>query len=291
MSEQISIFKNAEREAEYMAAYDEALKLWPIPFESTYVPTKFGETHVIISGQEKAKPVILMHGAAASATMWYANAGKLGAQYRTYAVDTIGDWGKNKLTSFPKDRKELADWLRELIEGLGIEKPHMVGLSFGGFLTMNFAYYYPELVDKIALLAPAAVFKKLRVMFWIQAFSAMLFPTKSRREGFKNWFTAEGNEIENAYTDQFTLAMGLGRSKLSVMPSVFSDEELKSITKPALLLIGDHEVIYDGPVVIKRAKQLMPNVQAELVKHCGHGVATEQPEFVNQRILDFLSDA
>ncbi|MHC4498414.1 MAG: alpha/beta fold hydrolase [Planctomycetota bacterium] len=288
MADMISIFKNAQKESEYLAAYDETLKLWPIPYETKTIPTKNTETHVIISGKEDGKPVVLLHGAAASATMWYANAGELGAIYRTYALDTLGDWGKTRLSAQPENRKDLADWLREVLEGLGIEKPHLVGLSYGGFLTINFACEYPELVDKIVMLAPAAVFKKLSLMFWIQAFSTMLLPFQSRANGMLKWMTAEGNLHDNAFQYQFKASMTQGRNKLSVMPPVFTDEELKSIKNPALLLVGDQEVIYDGPSVIERAKQLMPYVQAEFVTHCGHGVATEQPEFVNKRILEFL---
>ena len=288
MAESISIFKNAQKETEYMAAYDEALKLWPIPYETKMIPTRHSETHVVISGREDGRPLVLLHGASASATMWYANVGALGAHYRTYAVDTIGDWGKTKISTLPETRNDLSDWLRDLLEGLGIENPHMVGLSYGGFLTINFACHYPELVDKIVMLAPAAVFKKLSMMFFIQAFSAMLLPFKSRIDGFFNWMTAEGNEQDNTFVDQMKLSMTMGRSKISVMPPEFPDEELKNIKNLALLLVGDHEVIYDGPGVIERAKQLKPNVQAEFVTHCGHTIAMEQPEFVNQRILDFL---
>jgi pimeloyl-ACP methyl ester carboxylesterase len=290
MPESISLFKNAKNEEKYMAAYDKALKLWPIPYETTFIPTKIGSTHVIVSGNREGKPLVMLHGAAASATMWYANVEELGKNHRIFAVDTVTDIGKSKIFSLPKTRQDLADWLVEVLNGLEIEKPHLVGLSYGGFITMSVAYYNPDLVDKIVMLAPAAVFEKLSMTFWIQAFSAMLLPFKSRIEGFLKWMTAEGNEQLNAYRDQFILAMGLGRSKLSIMPSVFSDDELKSIEKLALLLVGDHEVIYNGPRVIERAKQLMPNVQTELVPNCGHGVAMEQPEFVNSRILQFLGE-
>ena len=291
MPKSISLFKNAKYEELYMAAYDDALKLWPIPYETTFIPTKIGDTHVIISGPEAGKPMVMLHGAAASATMWHANVGELGKNYRIYAIDTVTDIGKSKIFSLPKTRQDFADWLGEVLKGLEIEKPHLVGLSYGGFLTMNFTYYYPELVDKIVILAPAAVFEKLSPMFWIQAISAMFLPFRYRIEGFLKWMTAEGNDQDSAYRDQFILAMELGKSKLSVMPSVFTDAELKSIEKPALLLVGDHEVIYNGARVIERAKQLMPNVQTELVTHCGHLVAIEQAEFVNRRILDFLGKA
>jgi len=36
-----------------------------------------------------------------------------------------------------------------------------MGLSTGGFLAINFAYYHPDLVGKVIMLAPAAVFGKL----------------------------------------------------------------------------------------------------------------------------------
>jgi len=31
-----------------MAAYDEAMKLWPVPYETTYISTRFGETYVTV---------------------------------------------------------------------------------------------------------------------------------------------------------------------------------------------------------------------------------------------------
>ena len=290
MAETISSFKNSQQEEAFMAAYDKTLKqLWTVPYETTYVPTKFGETHVIVSGKKDGKPLVLMSGAGDTSTMWYANAEALGSVYRIYAIDILGEWGKSKINALPETRKELADWMAETINGLGLEKPHIAGLSFGGFLTTNFACYYPELIDKIVLLAPAATFQKFSMMFFIQGFSAMLLPFQSRVEGLLRWMIADGNEYDNAFHDQSMLIFGFGMPKLKMNPIVLSDAELKSIENPTLLLVGDQEVIYDGPKVIKRAKELMPNVQAEFVNHCGHHIPTEKPAFVNKRVLDFLS--
>jgi hypothetical protein len=46
MSEKISVFRSPEGEAQYMAAYEAALKQWPVPYEKPYIPTRFGDTHV-----------------------------------------------------------------------------------------------------------------------------------------------------------------------------------------------------------------------------------------------------
>lgn len=288
MAATISSYKNSQQEEAFMAAYEKSLTLWTVPYETAYVLTKFGETLVIVSGKEDGKPLVLVPGAGDTSTMWYANAEALGAVYRIYAIDILGEWGKSKISSLPETRKDLADWMAETINGLGLEKPHIAGLSFGGFLTASFACYYPELIDKIVLLAPAATFQKFSMMFFIQGFSAMIFPFPSRVEGLLRWMIANGNEYDNAFHDQSMLCFGFGMPKLKVNPIVLSDAELKNIENSTLLLVGDQEVIYDGPKVIERAKQLIPNVQAEFVSQCGHHIPTEKPEYVNKRILDFL---
>jgi len=290
MPDTISVFRNPNGEKLYMAAYEESLKLWPIPYESTTIPTKIGETHVIISGLKDAKPLVMLHGASASSTMWFANVGELGAKYRIYAIDTVSDVGKSKITSLPKDRKELADWLVEVFNGLDIQNPHLVGLSYGGFLTINMASFFPELIDRIVMLAPAGVFDKLTLMFYFKAFSTMFFPFKGRLDSFMKWIVADGFKINEIFEKQMKLAMGKGKSRIKVYPSLFPDEELRGIDKPALLFVGDQEVIYNAERVIERAKRLMPNVETELIPDCGHVIAIEKPDFVNKRILSFLSE-
>jgi pimeloyl-ACP methyl ester carboxylesterase len=293
MSAEISVFKSAEKEEEYMAAYDEAMKLWPIPYETTYISTRFGETYVTVSGPEEGEPIVLLPGFSSCSASWYANVEALSANHRIYAVDVIDDLGRSKASVIPETREAAADWLREVCEGLGIEKPHLVGLSTGAFLAINFAYYYPDLAGKLIMLAPAAVFGKLSSMFWIQIFSLSILPFKSRRVGFLKWMVADPKVWDNAHGDLFMLTMGVATAPIKkVYPTVFTDEELRGIMNRTLLIVGDQEVMYkNAPRAVERAKQLMPNLQAELVPHCGHAVSMEDPEFVNGRILDFLAEA
>ena len=70
-----------------MAAYDTALALWPVPYESFDVPTRFGNTHIIASGPKGAPPLVLLHATSASATMWFPNIADLSREYRVYALD------------------------------------------------------------------------------------------------------------------------------------------------------------------------------------------------------------
>ena len=43
---QVSGFKTSKGEAAFRAAYDAAMKLWPVPYEEREIPSRFGNTHL-----------------------------------------------------------------------------------------------------------------------------------------------------------------------------------------------------------------------------------------------------
>ena len=74
-----------------------------------------------------------------------------------------------------------------------------------------------------------------------------------------------------------------------MFPTVYTDEELKQIKLPALLLIGAGEKISNPKKAIDRAQRWMPDLTAEIIPNVGHTLNMEQPETINARILEFLS--
>jgi pimeloyl-ACP methyl ester carboxylesterase len=151
-----SLFRSAEGEAAYLAAYRTLLLRWPVEPEPVYVPTRFGETHVLIAGSLDAPPLVLLHAVSVSSAAWFLNAGPLSQRFRIYAVDAIGDCGRSRMVSVPADRAAYADWLDEVFTGLGLARASLLGHSYGGFLGINFSILRPEKVERLALLAPAA---------------------------------------------------------------------------------------------------------------------------------------
>ncbi len=59
MPDKISVFRSLQVESQYNAIYDAALKQWPVAYEEFYIPTRFGDTHVIASGSQDMAPLIL----------------------------------------------------------------------------------------------------------------------------------------------------------------------------------------------------------------------------------------
>ncbi len=290
MSEYPSNFKTAKGEAKYIAAYETTLTLWAIPYEFLEMPTQWGRTHLIVCGPKDGPPLVLLHGMHLSATMWFSNVAALSRNYRIYAVDTIGGVGKSVVVHPLKSRADLAGWLNEVLDELGITQTHILGHSYGGWLALNFALSAPERIKRLILLAPLGL-QPLASQFWLRGIPVMLFPHRSFITSFMKWMTVEGFVVNELFVEQFVLGMKNFRPRphIRVLPTVFTDDELRQIKAHTMLLIGGKEVIYDSEVAVKRAKQLVQNIKAEVIPNASHGLPIERPELVNERILGFLN--
>ena len=286
MPKHSSIFKTPEDEAKYVAAYDAVLALWPVPIESFDVPTRFGKTHIIASGPKEALPLILLHATSASATMWFPNIADLTRDYRTYALDTIGEPGKSVVSSLPQKKSDYVLWLTDVFNELNITEADVVGASYGGWVTINLALFAPERVKKIVLLSPPAAFAPFNKMYMLRIIPSMIFPIRFFiNNSIRPLFVKRPNEI---YFEQLALA---AKCKFEeVFPTEFTDDELRQIKTPALLLVGEKEVIHSPRKAIDRAKRLMPDIQAEMIPEASHILSMDQPEIVNERILRFIME-
>jgi pimeloyl-ACP methyl ester carboxylesterase len=73
-----------------------------------------------------------------------------------------------------------------------------------------------------------------------------------------------------------------------VLPPVYTDDDLRQVRVPTLLLLGDHEVVYDHRAALKRATRLIPSVKAAVIPGAGHALSFDAPELVGGHILEFL---
>lgn len=101
----MSIFKNEIVEKEYCLCYEKSLDMFEMEYKSLYLPTSFGETHVLCFGDSSKQPLLLLHGMTMSSTMWYPNIKQLTQERCVYAVDVMGDFGKSKPTAVIKNKQ------------------------------------------------------------------------------------------------------------------------------------------------------------------------------------------
>ena len=86
--------------------------------------------------------------------MWSSAIAELSRDFRAYAVDQIDDVGKSVPMTIPASRLDYAEWLLDVFDQLGLREADVVGLSYGGFLAVNFALCAPDRVTRLVLLCP-----------------------------------------------------------------------------------------------------------------------------------------
>jgi len=171
---------------------------------------------------------------------------------------------------------------------LKIDKADLMGLSYGGFLATNFALAYPQRVNRLVLLAPGIPNFGSPTLQWANyGMPMMLLPSRVTVKRFINGISTKGYSREDPVFEQMIIGM-MNMRHLSFMRPVFTDEELKRITMSILLLIGDHEIMYEPKKALDRATSLIPNIHAELIPNAGHMLNKDQPELVNKKVLEFL---
>jgi pimeloyl-ACP methyl ester carboxylesterase len=273
-----------------MEIYDAKMEEWPVPYESVYVDTSYGTAHVIVSGPEGAPPMLLLHASGVPAWSWTHNVEDLSRQYRTYAIDLIGDVGRSEYRSLEhrmQDDQDEAELYAEIADGLGVGKAYVVGASEGGFIGTNYALTFPERVEKLALLGPMGYSGAvqtartlLRMMF------SMFFPLKPIQENTFRWALSDDPGLGEAFGVWFRLVKsGTNPVKVALMP--FKPEQRQSIQVPVLLVLGERDNLVGDPARATALVQDIPDVRVEVVD-AGHLMGAEKPEQVNALILDLL---
>ncbi|WP_245583913.1 alpha/beta fold hydrolase [Paenibacillus terrigena] len=255
---------------------------------SRYIPTTFGDTHVLCFGDTSKKPLFLLHGMTMSSTMWFPNMKQLIQERCVYAVDVMGDFGKSKPEFAIKNRRDAHQWILEVLNAMQFNKVDLAGHSMGGFLSLNFSLAYPDRVSKLMLYAPAGTFHRISLKFFTKIYPALLFHTELWIDNAFKWFSGKGEPLDPVFRAQVIAGYRHAKPLLQVMPSVFDKEEFQRFNVPTLLLIGDKEVIYPAKKAVANAQNLIPNLETHLIAGASHSLTMEHADVVNKLTLQFL---
>jgi pimeloyl-ACP methyl ester carboxylesterase len=285
------MFKSAAAHTRFLVQYENTLRNWPVLFEKLFVPTRFGRTHLIASGDPGAPPLFLLPALYQCAPAWRANVGQLSRTFRTYAVDVLGEPNKSEQTSTMKTRHDQAGWFEDLLDGLSIRRASIVGNSYGGLIALNMASLIPARISKVVAISPSGPKSLVRLSwrFYFHIGAGVIPGVAPFRVWARNGVPIDPLDVP--WQELVTTAMEQGRIRLP--PSgEFGRAELKRIASPVLLLIGDHEVVY-GPNPAKAMDRALsrtaPAFQGEIVPGGNHMAAMAQPDWVNERVGRFLA--
>ena len=268
-----SIYKSLDGERAIMARYDALLTHWPVPYTTREVPSRHGNTFVIVSGNEYAPSLILLHGAGSNSAMWAGDVAEYSRLYRVYAIDLLGEPGKSAPIRPDWNSPVYVEWLGDVLDALKVEKAILIGLSQGGWTALKFATSRPERVDKLVLLTPGGITPD-RISFAIRAIPLSFLG----RWGIEriNRMVFGYQPIPKEVNEVATLIMTHFKFRLGMLP-IFSNEELQRLTMPTMLLIGEEDALRDARKIAERMQKHVPRLTTTIIPQTGHALYNITP--------------
>lgn len=290
-------FKSADAKTRYLAFEQNMAKKWPVISEERIVQTSFGKTFMRISGPIDAPPLVLLPGGGCNSLIWCSNIKALSEEYRTYALDNIYDFGRSIYTRKMESGNDYILWLDELFDTLHLDSNiRIIGYSYGGWVTSQYALYHPERLSHVVLIAPAYTILPVSKE-WVWGMIKTLLPIRYFKQKiiYDVWKDLaardkEGKEIVDERVDYIQIAYSSFKFKTPVNPTVLTDFELQNLRVPLLYMIGKNETMYSAESAINRIKTFAPGIETELIPNTGHDLIYTHTDLVNQRILKFLKN-
>ena len=284
-------FRSKEKKEKCLAMLETIEKSnWPIESDHLYIETSYGKTFIRASGSVNNPPFVLLHGIGGNSLYWGHNIKELSEEFRTYAVDTIDDYGLSVNKIPMKNSSDHVKWLDEFFTQLGLDDNiNLMGHSYGGWLASQYALNFQNRLNKVVLVAPACTIQPIVFQFYIRQILSIL-PFRFFKENFISWVDPVQKHDSEAKQniDLMETSMKCYKPKYSIVrPTVLSDEELRSLRCQILFLFGEKEKIYSHEKAMARLETVAPHIKKEIIPDAGHISITRAPQF-NKKVIAFL---
>lgn len=248
-------------------------------------------------------PVIFVHEFAGDHRAWETQMRHFGQRYRAICYAARGYPPSDvpaRVTSYSQARA--ADDIAAVLDHLGIDKAHVVGLSMGGFATLHFGFrhggralsltvagcgYGAEKGQRDKFKAEVAAVASFLDTHGIGVF-AEKYAYGPTRVQFENKDPRGFAEFKRQLAEHS--ALGARNTQLGVQgerPSLYDlVEEMKALTVPVLVLTGDEDWPCLQPALLM--KQTIPTAALSVMPNCGHTINLEDPDQFNRIVGDFV---
>ncbi len=203
-----------------------------LTFESGYSEVNGLKMYYEIYGQ--GKPLVLIHGGGSTIQSNFEKVIPLFAKNRKVIAVELQAHGRTSDRNADLTFEQDADDIATLLKNLNIDKADFFGFSNGGTTTLQIAIRHPEIVDKLILGSTLAKRNGVPEWFWD-------FMKQAKLENMPE-------QLKTAYKQVAPDTNGLQvmhdrDAKRMINFKDISDEQIKSIKAPTLIIIGSKDVI------------------------------------------------
>ncbi len=257
------------------------------------------QLYVEETGNPQGKPILFIYGFSQSTLSWSKQMNSdLADDFRLVALDIRGHGLSDKPVDAYGDSQLWADDINAVITTLGLDKPVLVGWSYGVQIMCDYLRFYgDEQISGLNFVAGASKLGEGLYPFVTQDFLSLVpgFLTEAVEESVAN--------LENFIRMQFhnepsreDVYMMMGFNSL-VPPSVRAgllnrsvdnDDVLAKLTKPVLLTQSEEDalVVMD---TMKYHEEKIQNTQTSIIPRVGHMSFWEDAERFNSDLRSFIN--
>ena len=247
-----------------------------LTFRNGYSEVNGLKMYYEIHGQ--GKPLVLIHGGGSTIETNFEKIIPLLAKHRQVIALELQAHGRTNDRNADLTFEQDADDVAALLKNLQIDKADFLGFSNGGTSTIQIAIRHPELVDKIIL--GSALAKRNGVPDWFWGFMA-----NAKLENMPELLKAGYKKIA-ADTNGLQLMHDRDAKRMVHFKDI-PDDQIKAIKAPALIIIGDKDIITPEHAI--ELHRQIANSELAIIPG-GHGqyigeVTTIGPDFKESELI------
>lgn len=247
-------------------------------------------------------PLVFCHEFAGSIESWEPQVRYFSRRYRCITWNARG-YPPSGVPTDPdaySEEQNLED-LRGLMDHLGLQQAHVVGLSQGGALTLKFGVAYPERCRSLVVAGAGTGSDNPDEWAGEAAANADRFQREGMEKAAESYGTAAGRvpllrkdprgfrEFMLLLKQHSTLgSANVMRRVQGRRKGIYAlEEQLPRMRVPTLVMVGDEdEPCLNVALFLKRR---LPNAGLAIFPKSGHAINLEEPAWFNQFVLDFLT--
>jgi 3-oxoadipate enol-lactonase len=246
-------------------------------------------------------PLVLLMGIGYDSSLWtLQQVPALSTRFRVVLLDNR-DAGRSSRADHPYDIADMADDLAGLLDALDIRRTHLLGLSMGSMIGMEFALRHPDRLDRLVLAGPGVPARSavdpISIWNWVKSHdrSGEIFGSQQLAWLFSSAF------LRNQQAVQETAAL-LASNPNPVEPEAYDRQaqaylhfdaldRLGGIRAATLVIVGEQDRL-TPPWIAHEVAAGIPGAQLEIVTGDGssHVLPLERPDDFNRLVMKFLTE-
>jgi 3-oxoadipate enol-lactonase len=261
------------------------------------VDTVLGRIRLQVGGS--GSPIVLWPSLLMTGDMWHGVAAGLIANHQVVLVDPPGQGGSQPLTDY-FNFDDCARCVANILDGLGLDRAHFVGNSWGGMIGATFAATYPERVGGAVLMNCTAGRASLRqkvefaILLTVASWTGGIGPLLNRSvlKAFLGPTTMRERPDVVAHVSATVRAVNISSASWAVKSVVPRRPDqrplLGRIRTPVLVVGGAEDATFPPRDAIEMARSI-PGASIRVLDGVAHLAGLENPPLVSALVEEFLA--